>query len=133
MPKNLSSNAAETSLQRFERVVALEPFKGLKAILDNLRVAPEALCKGVLATSSYEDFLKNVGYRLTLTKQLHVQDCYSRMGPAGGIRTVLPYHDIPSQSSLPTVMGFDSTVTTTAKSASFFNDLLAQLKKQLGA
>jgi hypothetical protein len=62
-----------------------------------------------------------------------VQDCYSRIGPAGGIRLVLPYHDVPTQSSLPTLVNFDSTVTTTAKAAGFFNGLLVELKAQLRA
>jgi len=130
MPK-LAPDAAKANLDRFERILSLEPFKGLRAILNSLSADRETLCEAVSGTSSYEDFLAKLGYRLTLTKQLHVQDCFSRMGPAGGIRAVLPYHDIPTQSSLPTVMGFDFTVTTTPKSASFFNDSLGQLKKQL--
>jgi hypothetical protein len=44
---------------------------------------------------------------------------------------VFPYHDIPTQSSLPTLVNFDSTVTTTPKSLAFFNGLLAELKAQL--
>jgi hypothetical protein len=67
-----------------------------------------------------------------MTKQIHVADCYSRMGPAGGIRAVLPYFDIPTHSALPTLVNYDSTVTATPKSAAFFNELLAELKRQLG-
>jgi hypothetical protein len=74
-----------------------------------------------------------LGYRLTLTKQIHVQDAYSRLGSAGGVKAVLPYHDIPSQSSLPTLLNYDSTVTATPKSADFFDKLLAALKTQLSA
>jgi hypothetical protein len=44
---------------------------------------------------------------------------------------VLPYHDIPTQSSLPTLVNFDSTVTTTPKSSAFFNQQLMLLKRQL--
>ena len=44
---------------------------------------------------------------------------------------MLPYHDIPTQSSLPTLVNFDSTVTTTPKAISFFNALLAELKNHL--
>jgi hypothetical protein len=123
----------ETSQEWFERVLAREPFKGLKAILDSLSSRREALYEGVNGTNSYEELVARLGYRITLTKQIHVQDCYSRMGPAGGIRAVLPYHDIPTHSSVPTVVNFDSTVTTTPKSASFFNVLFVQLKKQLSS
>lgn len=115
----------------FERVLSREPFKGLKAILDSLSLDREALCEEVNGANSYEELLSRLGYRVTLTKQIHVQDSYTRVGPAGGIKAVLPYHDIPTQSSLPTLVHFDSTVTTTPKSAGFFNEMLAALKTQL--
>lgn len=129
----MANPGIETRLQRFESVLSRERFRGLKAILDSLSPEREALCAGVDGTNSYEELLARLGYRLTLTKQIHVQDCYSRIGPAGGIRVVLPYHDVPTQSSLPTLANFDSTVTTTAKAAGFFNGLLAELKAQLRA
>ena len=121
----------ETRQQNFERVLAREPFKGLKAVLDSLSADRQALCDGVNGTNSYEELLARLGYQLTLTQQIHVQDAYSRLSPVGGIKVVLPYHDIPSQSSLPTLVNIDSTVTTTPKSAGFFNALLAALKVQL--
>ena len=124
--------APETRQQRFERILSLEPFKGLKAIFDSLSRDRAAICDGVSGTNSFEEFLASFGYRVTLTKQIHVADCYSRTGPAGGVRTVLPYFDIPTQSALPTVVNFDSTVTVTPKSAAFFNALLAEFKRQLG-
>jgi len=123
----------QTRQQRFESVLGQERFSGLKAILDSLSPDHEALCAGVDGTNSYEELLARLGYRLTLTKQIHVQDCYSRVGPAGGIRAVLPYHDVPTQSSLPTLVNFDSTVTTTAKAAGFFNGLLTQVRTKLRA
>ena len=123
----------EARQQKFERVLAREPFKGLKAVLDSLSADREALCEGVNGTNSYEELLARLGYRLTLTQQIHVQDAFSRVGPAGGIRSVLPYYDIPTQSSLPTLVNIDSTVTTTPKSASYFNAMLVTLKTQLGA
>ena len=123
----------ETRRQNFERVLSREPFKGLKAILDSLSADREALFEGVNGTNSFEQLLVRLGYRITLTQQIHVQDAYSRLGSAGGIKAVLPYHDIPTQSSLPTLVNIDSTVTTTPKSASFFNAMLAALKIQLSA
>ena len=123
----------ETKQQRFERLLGQEPFKGLKAILDSLARERATLCDGVQGTNSYEDLLVKLGYRVTLTKQIHVADCYSRTGPAGGIRAVLPYFDIPTGSALPTLVNFDSTVTVTPKSVAFFNGLLAELKRQLAA
>lgn len=123
----------QTSLQKFEMIVSQDLFCGLKAILDNLSPDRGQLAAAVNGTNSYEDLVTRLGYRLTLTKQIHIQDCYSRLGAAGGIRAVLPYHDIPTQSSLPTLVNLDSTVTTTPKSAAFFNDLVLKLKAQLKA
>ena len=133
MADSTVSAAPETGQQRFERLLGQEPFKGLKAILDSLSRERATLCDGVHATSSYEDLLAKLGYRVTMTKQIHVADCYSRTGPAGGIKAVLPYYDIPTGSSLPTLVNFDSSVTATPKSAAFFNGLLAELKRQLAA
>ena len=133
MADSSANTVVETREQRFERLLGREPFKGLKAILDSLSRDRVALCDGVNGTNSYEELLARLGYRVTLTKQIHVADCYSRTGPGGGIRAVLPYFDIPTQSALPTLVNFDSTVTVTPKSAAFFNGLLAEFKRQLGA
>jgi hypothetical protein len=124
--------AAETRQQRFERLLGVEPFKGLKAILDSVSRDPAALWDGVNSTTSYEELLAGLGYRVVVTKQIHVADAYTRKSPAGGIRAVLPYFDIPTQSALPTLVNYDSTVTVTPKSAAFFNQMLADLKRQVG-
>jgi hypothetical protein len=133
MADSSANTVVETKEQRFERLLSSEPFKGLKAILDSLSHDRKALCDGVQATNSYEDLLARLGYRVTMTKQIHIADCYSRTGPGGAIRAVLPYFDIPTQSALPTVVNFDSTVTITPKSAAFFNGLLCEFKRQLAA
>ena len=131
---NQSADAGmETRHQNFERVLSREPFKGLKAIFDSLSADRQALFEGVNGANSYEELLERLGYRLTLTRQIHVQDAYSRLGSAGSIKAVLPYYDIPTQSSLPTLVNVDSTITTTPGSASFFNTMLAALKAQLNA
>ena len=133
-PANQSTHIAlETRQQNFERVLANEPFKGLRVILD--RIAPDraTLCEAVNATNSYEDLLTRLGYRITLTNQIHVQDCYQRVSQSGGIKAVLPYYDIPTQGSLPTLVNLDSTITTTPKSVAFFNQMLVTLKRQLSA
>ena len=78
---------------RFDTVLSREPFKGLKAILDSLGPDHEALCAGVNGANSYEELLTKLGYRLTLTNQIHVNDCYARVGATGGIKAVLPYYD----------------------------------------
>jgi hypothetical protein len=124
---------AEARQQRFESVLSREPFKGLKAILDSLSSDRAAVCDAVSGAKSYEELLARLGYRITLTHQIHVQDSYSRLGPAGGIKAVLPYHDIPTHSSMPTLVNFDSTITSTPHSAAFFNTMLASLKSQLSA
>ena len=129
---NQSANTGlETGQQSFERVLSREPFKGLKAIFDSLSPDRQALFEGVNGTNSYEDLLAKLGHRLTLTQQIHVQDAYTRVGLAGSIKAVLPYYDIPTQSSLPTLVNIDSTITTTPKAAGFFNQTLAALKTQL--
>lgn len=133
MANQSADTRKETKQQNFEQVLSREPFKGLKAILDCLSSDRTALCEGVEGANSYEELLAKLGYRMVLTKQIHIQDCYSRLGPAGGIKDVLPYHDVPTQSSLPTLVNFDSTVTATPKSAGFFNVMLAALKAQLKA
>jgi hypothetical protein len=123
--------AAETNQQRFERLLSQSPFEGLKAILGSLPVDRAVVCAEVKSASSYQELLTKLGYKVVLEKQIHVQDCYSRLGPEGGIRVVLPYHDIATYSTLPTVVNFDCTVTTTPKSVAFFNDRLTELKSQL--
>jgi hypothetical protein len=133
MPNQTASTDKETRQQHFESVLSHEPFKGLKAILDSLSPDRDTLWEAVSGTNSYEELLARLGYRITLTPQIHVQDSYSRLGPGGGIKAVLPYHDIPTHSSLPTLVNFDSTATMTQASADFFNKMLASLKTQLGA
>ncbi|MBI4658737.1 MAG: hypothetical protein HY735_07780 [Verrucomicrobia bacterium] len=133
MTNESNTTELKTRQHDFERVLSRESFKGLKAILDRLASDREALCGQVDGANSYEELLATLGYRITLTRQIHVQDAYSRVGRAGGIKAVLPFHDIPTHSSFPTLVNFDSTVTTTPKSAEFFNEMLAALKTQLRA
>ena len=116
--------------QQFEIVVSRERFKGLKAILDSLTPDRESQREAFNSATSYEDLLKRLGFRLVLIKQIHVQDAFSRMGRSGGIRAVLPYHDTSTQSSLPTLVHFDGTVSATPKSAAFFDKLLSQLRTE---
>src|SRR2546423_13734547 len=123
----------ETSQQNFVQVFSREPFKGLKAILDKLSSDLGAICEAINGTNSYAELLARLGYRINLTDQIHVQDAFSRVGPAGGIKAVLPYYDIPTQSSFPTLVHLDATVTATPKSAVFFNQMLGALKTQLSA
>lgn len=124
---------SDTKQQTFENVLSREAFTGLKAIFDTLTGDRQALCEVVHVTSSFEELLARLGYRINLIHQIHVQDAYSRLGPAGGIKAVLPYHDIPTKSSMPTLINFDSTVTATPQSAGFFNKMLAAFKTQLSA
>lgn len=126
-----STSGGDAQQRHFEDVLSHAAFAGIKALLDTVARDREALCEGVLGTSSLEELLARLGYRITLVHQIHVQDAYSRLGPAGGIRAVLPYHDIPTKSSMPTLVNFDSTVTATPQSAGFFNQMLAAFKTQL--
>jgi hypothetical protein len=130
---NSLQEATETGQERFERVLSQSTFEGLKAILDRLAPDRAVLYARVQSANVYEELLAGLGYRLTLTKQIHVQDAYSRLSKDRGIRAVLPYYDISTQSSLPTLINFDATLTTTAKSVAFFNALLGELKRRLNA
>ena len=130
-PRPDQPSGNETEQQRFERVLSRDQFKPLKAILDQLRVDVAAMRGAMVTTNSYPNFLGKLGYRVVLVKQIHEQDCYSRLGPAGGIRAVLPHHDTATYSTLVTLVNFDSTLTTTPKSVDFFSDQLAEFKTQL--
>jgi hypothetical protein len=119
--------------QRFERILSQARFDGLKPILERLCPDREALYAAILAANTYEQLLARLGYKLVLTRQIHVQDAYTRLSREGGIKAVLPYYDIPTQSSLPTLVNYDSTLTTTPKAVAFFEPLLGELKTQLNA
>jgi hypothetical protein len=121
----------ETAQQRFERVLTQSQFQGLKTIMDCLASDREMLHTIVLGENTYRDLLARLGYQLTIIRQIHVQDCYARVGPKGGIKDVFPYYDIPTQGSMPTVVNLDASVTTTPKSAAFFEALFLEFKRQL--
>lgn len=123
--------ADETEQHIFDRILSQPEFKPLKAILIELGVDQTAMRGAIVTTNSYPNFLGKLGYRVILMPQIHEQDCYSRLGPAGGIRAVVPYHDTATYSTLVTLVNFDSTLTTTPKSVNFFSDQLAEFKTQL--
>ncbi len=121
----------ETETQRFERILLRAEFKTLKAVLDNLGKDSTAMNAALITTNSYQMFLGKLGYRIVIEKQIHENDCYSRLGLAGGIRAVLPVHDMATYSTLVTLVNFDSTVTTTTKSIDYYDHQLAEFKTQL--
>ena len=123
--------ASETEQQRFERILLRPQFKPLKAVFDNLGIAVPLMHGAIITTNSYQMFLSKVGYRVVVVKQIHENDCYSRLGPKGGIRAVLPVHDTATYSTMVTLVNFDSTVTTTANSVEYYDDQLAEFKTQL--
>jgi len=123
--------AAETEQDRFARILTRPQFKPLKDVLDKLGVEAPALVAAIVTTNSYPMFLGKAGYRVEIVKQIHEQDCYSRLGPAGGIRAVLPLHDTATYSTMVTLVNYNSTITTTANSVEFYDDMLAEFKTQL--
>ena len=131
MTKTTSDPVAQTRAPDFLEVISREPFTGLKAILFSLGSEPGLLHEAIQSTRSYEEVLQRVGYRIDITNQIHIQDCYSRLGAAGGIKAVLPYYDIPTGSSLPTLVNLDATVTTTPKALAFFNHMMAAVRTEL--
>ena len=122
---------SETEQQRFERILSRDQFKPLKAVFDNLGIAVPVMQGAIITTNSYQMFLGKLGYRVVVVKQIHEQDCYTRLGPAGGIRAVVPLHDMATYSTLVTLVNFDSTLTTTPKSVDFYDHQLAEFKTQL--
>jgi hypothetical protein len=130
-PATGQPTVSETEQQRFERILSRDQFKPLKAVFDNLGMAVPLMQGAIITTNSYQMFLGKLGYRIVVVKQIHEQDCYSRLGPAGGIRAVLPVHDMATYSTLVTLVNFDSTVTTTPKSVDFFCNQLAEFKTLL--
>jgi len=121
----------ETEQHLFDRILSQAEFKPLKAVLDELHIDQAVMRGAIVTTNCYTNFLGKLGYRVVLEKQIHEQDCYSRLGPAGGIRAVLPHHDIATYSTLVTLVNFDSTLTTTPKSIDFYDHQLAEFKTQL--
>jgi hypothetical protein len=133
MLKTMPQAGVGSGQQRLESVLAQPVFEGLKIIFDKLCVDPPVLYAAIKSAFTYEELLAKLGFKLAFTKQIHVNDCYSRMSPAGGIKAVIPYYDIPTQGSIPTLVNYDGTVATTPKAAVFFNAMLMELKKQLGS
>ena len=129
MPDPVPADESEEHV--FNRILAKPEFKPLKAILIELGVDPAVMRGAIVTTNSYPNFLVKLGYRVILVPQIHEQDCYSCLGPAGGIRAVVPHHDTATYSTLVTLVNFDSTLTTTPKSVNFFSDQLAEFKTQL--
>ena len=121
----------ETKRQWFEQVLSKNQFKPLKAILDSLCREDLAVRDAVNTANSYPELLTMLGYRVVLARQIHVQDCYSRLGMAGGIKAVLSHHDMATYSTLVTLVNFDSTLTTTPNCVGFFSARLAELKTLL--
>jgi len=70
-----------------------------------------------------------------VVKQIHEQDCYGRLGPAGGIRAVVPFaRHRHLQHHGDTGRTHDSTITThptPLKAIDYYDDQLTDLKSQL--
>ena len=122
---------SENEQQRFERILLREQFKPLKAVFDHLGMAVPVMQAAIVTTNSYLMFLAKLGYHVIMVKQIHEQDCYSRLGPAGGIRAVVPLHDMATYSTLVTLVNFDSTITTTVKAVDYYDHQLTEFKTQL--
>lgn len=130
-PIAVPPRVAETEQDRFDRVLSRAEFKPLKAVLVHLGADSLGMNAALITTNSYQMFLGKLGYRVIMVKQLHEADCYSRLGPAGGIRAVVPLHDTATYSTLVTLVNYDSTVTTTPKSIDYYDEQLAAFKVQL--
>jgi len=53
------------------------------------------------------------------------------LGPAGGIRAVVPLHNAATYSTLLTLVNYDFTITTTDKSVNYYDNQLAEFKTRL--
>ena len=131
VPAPVQPATIETPAQRFDRVLSRAEFKPLKAVIDELDVDSAEMNAAIITTNSYAMFLGKLGYRVVAVTQIHENDCYSRLGPQGGIRAIVPLHDTATYSTMITLVNFDSTVTTTPKSVDYYDAQLAQFKVQL--
>jgi hypothetical protein len=122
---------AETEHDRFNRILSRPECKPLKAVFDNLGTDSAGMIAALITTNSWQMFLGKLGYRVVVLKQIHEQDCYSRLGPAGGIRAVVPLHDTATYSTLVTLVNYDSTISTTPKAVDYYDEQLAAFKTQL--
>ena len=123
--------ASETEPQRFARILLRPEFKPLKSVFDNLGITVPLMLGAIVTTNTYQMFLGKVGYRVVVVTQIHENDCYSRLGPKGGIRAVLPVHDMATYSTMVTLVNYDSTVTTTDNALDYYDDQLREFKIQL--
>lgn len=122
---------AETDPNRFDRILLRPEFTPLKAVFDHLGKDSPTMIAALITTNSYQMFLGKLGYRVNVLKQIHEADCYSRLGPAGGIRAVVPLHDAATYSTLVTLVNYDSTVSTTPNSVDYYDEQLAAFKVQM--
>jgi len=122
---------AETEQARFDRILSRPEFKPLKAVFDHLGADSSLMNAALVTTNSYQMFLGKLGYRVIVVQQIHEQDCYSRLGPAGGIRAVVPLHDTATYSTLVTLVNYDATVTTTPNAVDYYDEQLAAFKVQM--
>ena len=121
----------ETDEQRFGRILQRPQLKPLKDVLDQLGVRVAVMLEAILTTNSYQMFLGKIGYRVEVVKQIHENDCYARLGPKGGIRAVLPLHDIATYSTMVTLVNYNSSLTTTPNSVDYYDRQLAEFKVQI--
>jgi len=130
-PIPASPAIAESEANRFDRILSRPEFKPLKAVFVHLGADSAGMIAALITTNAYQMFLGKLGYRVIVVNQIHEADCYSRLGPAGGIRAVVPLHDTATYSTLVTLVNYDSTITTTAKSIDYYDEQLADFKIQL--
>ena len=130
-PIPASPQIAESEANRFDRILSRPEFKPLKAVFVHLGADSAGMIAALITTNAYQMFLGKLGYRVIVVNQIHEADCYSRLGPAGGIRAVVPLHDTATYSTLVTLVNYDSTITTTAKSIDYYDEQLADFKIQL--
>jgi hypothetical protein len=130
-PSTAPPPIAETDPNRFDRILLRAEFKPLKAVFNHLGKDSPTMVAALITTNSYQMFLGKLGYRMNVVKQIHEQDCYSRLGPAGGIRAVVPLYETASYSTLVTLLNYDSSVTTTPNSIDYYDDQLAAFKVQM--
>ncbi len=130
-PSPASTEIAESEPIRFDRILSRPEFKPLKAVLDHLLADSSQMNAAMITTNSYQMFLAKLGFRVNVVPQIHEQDCYSRLGPAGGIRAVVPLHDTATYSTMVTLVNYDSTVTTTPNALDYYDEQLAGFKVQV--
>jgi hypothetical protein len=121
----------ETPDQRFNRILSRSQFEKLNSILRNASDEGAPVREIVMSSDSYEDLLAKLGNAIVVEESVESNDYYSKGGVSGGVRAVLPLHDVWTNTTFPTVITLDKKVITTKETLCVLGKQLADFKRLL--